>query len=104
MVTTKETGKRRGTSGAWILAGVALLVGVDLGAHLDGAGTANVANAQVTGGVVNPADQRNQMIKELRKMSERMDKLTSSFDRAFAGGPVDVAVVEFPKNLVVSSE
>lgn len=104
MATNTEKRNRGGAAGTWLLVGVALLVGIDLGAHLDGAGAANVAHAQATGGVVNPADQRNQMIKELRKMSERIDKLNSSFERAFSGGPVDVAVVEFPKNLVVSSE
>ena len=82
MDTNTEKRSRRSAAGAWILAGVALLVGVDLGAHLGGAGATNVAHAQVSGGVVNPADQRNQMISELRKMSERMDKLARHIDQA----------------------
>ena len=104
MNTVNENGRGRAPKGAWLLAGAALLVGVDLGARLGDTGATNVAYAEEPTGVVNPADQRRQMIAELRKMNDRLDRIAVSLEKSFNGGPVDVAVVEFPKNLVVSSE
>jgi len=104
MNTSNEKATGRPSRAAWLLAGVALLVGLDLGARLGDSNAMNAAYAQEGSGVVNPADQRNRMIAELKKTNERLERLGAAFDKAFAGGPVDVAVVEFPKNLVVSGE
>ena len=104
MNTFNHNAKARSTRGAWLLAGAALLVGLDLGARLGDARPMNAAYAQEGSGIVNPADQRRQMIAEMKKMNDRLDRLAGAFEKAFSGGPVDVAVVEFPKNLVVSGE
>lgn len=42
-------------------------------------------------GIQNPADQRFQMIAELRKINEKLDRLSGNFK-----GPVDVNVVKMP--------
>ena len=103
MKTSKDNNVRRGAGNAWLLAGVALIVGLDLGHRMGDSGFIGVANAAQEGSaVVNPADQRRQMIAELRKTNERIDHLRSAVEKTLSGGPVDVAVVEFPKNLVVS--
>ncbi len=50
-------------------------------------------SSRVTGasGILNPADQRNEMIRELRKISEKIESLEKTLDKA-----LDVNVVTMP--------
>ncbi|RMH24215.1 MAG: hypothetical protein D6693_10220 [Planctomycetota bacterium] len=43
------------------------------------------------GGIINPADQRREMIAELRRVSAKLDALQEAFSK-----PLEVRVVEMP--------
>lgn len=96
---TTESNPRARRTGALLVA-VALLVGVDIGARLGGA-TENRAYAQSTG-VLNPADQRREMINELKRINASLSKLHETVNSGLNSGPVEVDVVGFPKNALVS--
>ena len=81
---------------------VALMLGIDIGTRLGQSGIIATANAQAGAGIVNPADQRRQMIKELQSMSRTLKELNANVTKTFGRGPVDVSVVDFPKNVLVS--
>lgn len=49
-------------------------------------------------GILNPADQRNEMIQELRKISAKMGELEKSLDKA-----LDVNVVTMPASFGASA-
>ena len=42
------------------------------------------------------------MIKELQSMSRTLKELNANVTKTFGRGPVDVSVVDFPKNVLVS--
>lgn len=50
-------------------------------------------NRETVGGFVNPADQRNQMIAELKRLNERIGGL----EKKLKDGPLEVIVVEMPQ-------
>jgi hypothetical protein len=58
--------------------------------HLSFAAPAE-AQRNVQGGILNPADQRNEMIKQLKSLNEKL----VSMERAL-GGELDVRVVSMP--------
>jgi hypothetical protein len=78
---------------------VALMLGIDIGTRLDGDATIATAHAQ---GLVNPADQREKMIAELQAMNRKLQALTTTITKTFGKGPVDVSVVDFPMEMLVS--
>ena len=80
----------------------ALMLGIDIGTRLDGGSTIASADAQVREGLVNPADQRLDMINELKSMNRKIQELNTTITKTFGKGPVDVSVVDFPKNVLVS--
>jgi hypothetical protein len=84
-----------------LLVALALLVGVDIGARLGSAPVA-AAYAQDSSGLLNPADQRRQMLAELKKINASIAKLHETVNSGLNSGPVDVSVVDFPKNLLAS--
>ncbi|MFG0257557.1 MAG: hypothetical protein ACF8GE_06615 [Phycisphaerales bacterium JB043] len=79
----------------------ALMLGIDIGTRLGDNGPIASADAQGSG-VVNPADQRRQMIGELQAMNRKITELNATLNKTFGKGPVDVSVVDFPKNVLVS--
>jgi len=83
-----------------LLIGLALLVGIDIGARLGGAPVAS-AYAQESG-LLNPADQRRQMLAELKKINASISKLHETVNSGLNSGPVDVNVIDFPKNMLAS--
>ena len=97
---TNASSPRARRTGA-LIAGLALLVGVDIGARLGEVGAPR-AYAQQPTGVINPADQRNAMITELRKINTSLSKLHDTINSGLNSGPVDVNVVDFPKNVLVN--
>lgn len=84
-----------------LLVALALLVGIDIGARLGGAPDSR-AYAQGQGGLINPADQRRQMLAELKKINASISKLHETVNSGLNSGPVDVNVIEFPKNVLAS--
>lgn len=53
----------------------------------------NASGGSGDAGIINPADQRQMMIAELRRMNEKLDKLNGVLART----PLDVNVVAMPK-------
>lgn len=96
---TNESNTTARRTGALLVA-LALLVGIDIGTRLGGAPGAR-AYAQ-EGGLINPADQRRQMLAELKKINSAISKLHETVNSGLNSGPVDVNVIEFPKNLLAS--
>ena len=71
---------------------IAGILGVIAMRGLDGApGTAEAAGNRNTGGVVNPADQRQEMILELRRVSEKLDALNKTLAK-----PIKAEIVSMP--------
>jgi hypothetical protein len=80
--------------GAWGRAALAIAAGALLaeGArHLSFAAPAE-AQRSVQGGILNPADQRNEMIKQLKALNERLGKI----ERAMSSEAIDVNVLSMP--------
>jgi len=72
-----------------MLAGAALSI---TGGQLFAPQTAEAQRvARPGGGILNPADQRNEMIDELRKINDRLAKVEKGLDKA-----LDVNVVTMP--------
>lgn len=90
--TDTHTGRSdRGRIVLAMLAGAALTLG---GGRLLAPQTAEAQRQTSTrggSGILNPADQRNEMIRELRKIGAKMDELEKSLDKA-----LDVNVVTMP--------
>jgi hypothetical protein len=99
--SVSATNRRRFTVGA-LLTALALGVGVLAGMRLASEPTGNRAYAQDTSGLVNPADQRRQMIAELRRLNDRLDGIQQTLNSSLRSGPVDVSVVQLPKNALAS--
>lgn len=93
--------RRRFTIGA-LLTVCALGVGVLAGMRLASEPAGSRAYAQDTSGMVNPADQRRQIIAELRRLNDRLDGIQQTLNSSLRSGPVDVSVVQLPKNALAS--
>ncbi len=79
-----------------VVAALLALVVIQGSVGLPGASEANAAGRSVTEakGINNPADQRQTMINELRRMNQRLDKLSAKFDK----GAIEVEVVKMPNS------
>ncbi|MHC4975285.1 MAG: hypothetical protein ACYTF7_01615 [Planctomycetota bacterium] len=100
MDSHKNTRRTRTVNIALVV--VALMLGIDIGSRMGGNGMISSADAQAGAGVVNPADQRRQIVKELQAMNRKITELNANVSKTFGKGPVDVSVVDFPKNVLVS--
>lgn len=83
---------------AMILAAGALCVGAMIG-PIAARSVSEEASAMQRGsrsepgrGIINPADQRNMIIDELRRLNARIESLEKSLD-----GPIEVEVVSMPR-------
>lgn len=68
----------------------ALLLGVGLLREAPPSIDASAVAAPPSSGLANPADQRNEMIAELRRITDRLDAIQKSLEK----GPVPVRTVE----------
>lgn len=81
-------------------AGLGLLVGLAVGAALPRSGSV-IEQAAASppsglnrdrGGLINPADQRREIVNQLESMNKRIERLT----KRLADGAIEVKVVEMP--------
>jgi len=81
------------------LTAIAILLAMNLAQSTVGLPGLSAADAQSrsaprqSGGIINPADQRNTMIAELRRLNEKMDALSDRLGRP----PFDDNVMRMPR-------
>jgi len=87
--TSRSRAGRFGRTALAVAAGVLL---AEAGRHALTPATAEAQRStHGAGGILNPADQRNEMIDELRKLNKQMKKLEDQFS-----GVLDVNVLSMP--------